>query len=88
MKEISSLESEKGKGFSSWANGDIYEGEFRDDKRNGKGIFKFASVPWTTEGGSKVGKMASVDLVSEKTTSEGGICAFKTVRQWFLDPVS
>ena len=24
-------------GKLTWANGDVYEGEFKDDKRNGKG---------------------------------------------------
>lgn len=32
-----------GKGISKYASGEVYDGEFKDDKRHGKGIYKYPS---------------------------------------------
>ena len=31
------------KGILTWPNGDIYEGEYKDDNRNGFGIYKYSN---------------------------------------------
>ena len=32
-----------GKGIYKYADGDVYDGEWKDDKKHGKGIFKYVS---------------------------------------------
>ena len=47
-----------GQGKYAWANGDVYEGEFKDDVLSGMGTFTWASGKFYT-GEFKDGKIVS-----------------------------